>query len=73
MPTAYKMPQVQGTASTGTYATLYSTSTNTAITSHLLTANHAASAVTVRVDELELTALQLLERVSKLEGGGSNG
>lgn len=49
MPTAYKMPQVQGTASTGTYATLYSTSTNTAIISNLIIANHASSSVTVRV------------------------
>ena len=50
MPTAYKLAQVQGTASTGTYATLYNTgASTTAIISNLLIANQANSAVTVRV------------------------
>lgn len=50
MATAYKDAMVQGTASTGTYATLYSTgASTTAIISNLIIANEAASAVTVRV------------------------
>ena len=50
MPTAYSLSQVQGTASTGTYSTLYSTgASTTAIISNLVITNHAASAVTVRV------------------------
>lgn len=50
MATTYKLPQVQGTASTGTYATLYNTGAGTtAIVSNILVANEAASAVTVRI------------------------
>ena len=50
MATAYKLPQVQGTSSTGTYATLYDTSASvTAVISNILIANQASSAVTVRV------------------------
>lgn len=50
MATTYKLSQVQGTASTGTYSTLYSTSASTtAIISNLFIANQAATAVTVRV------------------------
>jgi hypothetical protein len=50
MATAYKLAQVQGSASTGTYATLYDTSASvTAIISNLLIANQASAAVTVRV------------------------
>ena len=50
MATTYKLAQVQGTSSTGTYATLYNTgASTTAIVSNLLIANEAAAAVTVRV------------------------
>lgn len=49
MATTYKLAQVQGSASTGTYATLYGTGSNTAIVSNLLIANQAAATVTVRV------------------------
>ena len=50
MATTYKLAQVQGSASTGTYSTLYDTSASvTAIISNLLIANHASAAVTVRV------------------------
>ena len=50
MATTYKLAQVQGSASTGTYSTLYSTgASTTAIVSNLLIANQAAAAVTVRV------------------------
>lgn len=50
MATAYKDAMVQGTSSTGTYSTLYSTgASTTAIISNLIIANEAASAVTVRV------------------------
>lgn len=50
MPTTYSLSQAQGSASTGTYVTLYSTGASTrAIISNLLIANHAAAAVTVRV------------------------
>lgn len=50
MATTYKLAQVQGSASTGTYATLYNTgASTTAIISNLLIANHAAATVTVRV------------------------
>jgi len=50
MATAYKLAQVQGSASTGTYATLYDTGASvTAIISNLLIANQASAAVTVRV------------------------
>ena len=50
MATTYKLAQVQGSASTGTYSTLYNTgASTTAIVSNLLIANQAGSAVTVRV------------------------
>ena len=50
MATTYKLAQVQGSASTGTYSTLYDTSASvTAIISNLLIANQASAAVTVRV------------------------
>lgn len=50
MPTAYKDAMVQGTASIGTYATLYSTSASTtAIISNIIIANESASAVTVNL------------------------
>ena len=50
MATTYKLAQVQGTVSTGTYATLYNTgASTTAIVSNLMIANQAAASVTVRV------------------------
>jgi len=50
MATAYKYSQVQGTASTGTYATLYNTPALTeAVISSLVITNQSSSAVTVRV------------------------
>lgn len=50
MPTAYKDAVVQGTASTGTYATLYSTgASTTAAISQIFIANESSSSVTVRV------------------------
>ena len=50
MATAYKDAMVQGTSSTGTYSTLYSTgASTTAIISNLLIANQASASVTVRV------------------------
>lgn len=50
MATTYSLAQVQGTSSTGTYSTLYSTgASTTAIISNLLIANQSSSAVTVRV------------------------
>ena len=50
MATTYKLAQVQGSASTGTYSTLYSTgASTTAIISNLLIANQASASVTVRV------------------------
>ena len=50
MATAYKFAQVQGTASTGTYATLYTTPASTeAVVSSLVITNQTGSAVTVRV------------------------
>lgn len=50
MPTAYKFSQVQGTASTGTYSTLYTTPASTeAIVSSLVITNQASSQVTVRI------------------------
>lgn len=50
MATAYKDAMVQGTSSTGTYSTLYSTgASTTAIISNLLIANETSTAVTVRV------------------------
>lgn len=56
MATAYKDAQVVGTASTGTYSTLYSTDgSKTAVISTIAICNEAASAVTVRVG-LDTTA-----------------
>jgi hypothetical protein len=50
MPTAYKYSQVQGTASTGTYATLYTTPSATeAVISSIVITNQASSSVTVRI------------------------
>lgn len=50
MATAYKLPQVQGTAAVTTFATLYDTSASvSAIISNILIANQAGTAVTVRV------------------------
>tara|TARA_B110000285_G_C14524808_1_gene338176 strand:+ start:85 stop:417 length:333 start_codon:yes stop_codon:yes gene_type:complete len=50
MATAYKFAQVQGTASTGTFATLYTTPASTeAVVSSLVITNQTGSAVTVRV------------------------
>lgn len=56
MATAYKYAQVQGTASTGTYATLYTTPAATqAVISSLVITNQASSDVTVRIG-LDATA-----------------
>lgn len=56
MATAYKYAQVQGTASTGTYATLYTTPAATqAVISSLVITNQASSDVTVRIG-LDTTA-----------------
>lgn len=56
MATAYKYSQVQGTASTGTYATLYQTPAATeAVISSLVITNQASSDVTVRIG-LDTTA-----------------
>ena len=50
MATAYKYAQVQGTASTGTYSTLYTTPSATeAVISSLVITNQASSDVTVRI------------------------
>lgn len=50
MATTYKDAMVQGTSSTSTYATLYSTgASTTAIISNILIANESSSSVTVRV------------------------
>jgi hypothetical protein len=50
MPTVYKNAQVQGTSSTGTYATLYNTSASaTAVISTLAITNTAASSATYRI------------------------
>lgn len=50
MGTAYKYAQVQGTASTGTYATLYTTPALTeAVISSLVITNQSSSAITVRI------------------------
>jgi len=50
MPTAYKYSQVQGTASTGTYSTLYQTPASTsAVLSTIVVTNQASSSVTVRI------------------------
>jgi hypothetical protein len=56
MATAYKYSQVQGTADTGTYATLYTTPSATeAVISSLVITNQSSSAVTVRIG-LDTTA-----------------
>lgn len=56
MPTAYKFSQVQGTASTGTFATLYTTPSATeAVISSLVICNQSTSAITVRIG-LDATA-----------------
>lgn len=56
MATAYKYAQVQGTASTGTYSTLYETPSATeAVISSLVITNQSSSAVTVRIG-LDTTA-----------------
>jgi len=50
MATIYKDSQTAGTASTGTYATLYSTgASTTAVISSIIICNEATSAVTVRI------------------------
>jgi len=50
MPTVYKNSQVQGTASTGTYATLYNTSASaTAVISTMAITNTTSSAATYRI------------------------
>jgi hypothetical protein len=50
MGTAYKYSQVQGTASTGTYSTLYETPAATeAVISSLVITNQSSSAITVRI------------------------
>lgn len=50
MATSYRLSQVQGTAGTGTYATLYNTgASTTAIVSNIIVTNQAATAVTVRI------------------------
>lgn len=58
MATTYKALQVQGTASTGTYATLYNTGASTeAVISSILICNTSGSNVTFRIglDETEGT------------------
>ena len=56
MPVAYKYSQIQGTASTGTYATLYTTPAATqAVISSIVITNQSSSAVTVRIG-LDTTA-----------------
>ena len=56
MTTAYKYSQVQGTASTGTYATLYTTPAATsAVISSIVICNTTASAATYRIG-LDTTA-----------------
>lgn len=50
MPTTYRYASVQGTSSTGTYATLYNTSASTtAVVSTIVVANTASTAATVRI------------------------
>jgi len=50
MPTQYKSAQVQGTSSTGTYATLYNTSaSSTAVLSTIAICNTASSSATYRI------------------------
>ena len=56
MATAYKYAQVQGTSSTGTYATLYTTPASTeAVISSVVITNQSSSAVTIRIG-LDATA-----------------
>ena len=56
MATAYKYSQVQGTAGTSTYATLYTTPAATeAVISSIVITNQSSSAVTVRIG-LDTTA-----------------
>ena len=50
MATAYKYAQVQGTAGTGTYSTLYTTPSATeAVISSIVITNQSSSAITVRI------------------------
>ena len=50
MATAYKYSQIQGTASTGTYATLYNTPSATeAVISSIVICNQSSSSITVRI------------------------
>lgn len=49
MATTYKEQVVQGTASTGTYSTLYSTGAGVTAVCQLMISNESSSAVTVRV------------------------
>lgn len=50
MPTTYKNAQIQGTASTGTYATLYSTgASTTAVVSTIIICNTTSSTATYRI------------------------
>lgn len=50
MPTFYKNGQVQGTASTSTYATLYNTSASTtAVISSIVICNQSSSATLYRI------------------------
>jgi hypothetical protein len=50
MATTYKYSQVQGTASTGTYANLYTTPAGTqAVISSIVICNQSSSDVTVRI------------------------
>jgi hypothetical protein len=50
MATNYKYSQVQGTSSTGTYATLYTTPASTeAVISSLVICNQSSSSITIRV------------------------
>lgn len=50
MPTVYKNAQVQGTASTGTYATLYNTgATTTSVISTIAITNTGSSTATYRI------------------------
>jgi hypothetical protein len=56
MATNYKYSQIQGTAGTGTYATLYTTPSATqAVISSIVITNQSSSAVTVRIG-LDTTA-----------------
>ena len=54
MATSYKVAQVQGTASTGTYATLYSTgASTTAVISTIAITNTSSSTATYRIGIME--------------------